>query len=191
VEGLRSYIDARMAQGVLDKLEDEVLNGDGTAGHMLGILATPGLTPPVAAAAGTPFAAAIAAQRAAIYTASRLRPDAVVMSPATWVTVSMETTTGGGFLGGTSVMANGLVSQVAGLRVVESPHIADGTALLGAFKQGGQLWRKGGVTVQASNSHQDFFIKNMTAIRAEIRAALTVYRPAAFGTVTGLAPATP
>jgi hypothetical protein len=191
IEGLRSYIDARMAQGVLDKLEDQVINGDGLGGNMLGVLATPGLTAPMAHTGAGPYAATIAAQRAAIYAASRLRPDAVAMSPATWALVSTETAAGAGFIAGTGAFTGALAPQVAGLRVVESPSLADGVALIGAFKQGGQLWRKGGVTVQATNSHADLFIKNTTAIRAEIRAALTVYRPAAFGTVTGLEVAGP
>jgi len=46
--------------------------------------------------------------------------------------------------------------------------------------------QKGGLRVEASNSHDDFFIKNLVAIRAEARLALAVYRPAAFGTVVTL-----
>ena len=34
-----------------------------------------------------------------------------------------------------------------------------------------------------SNSHDDFFIKNLVAIRAEERGALAVFRPSAFGEV--------
>ena len=40
--------------------------------------------------------------------------------------------------------------------------------------------RKGGLRVEASNSHSTFFQENKVAIRAEERLALAVYRPAAF-----------
>jgi len=45
--------------------------------------------------------------------------------------------------------------------------IAAGTALVGAFRTAAQIFRKGGVRVEASNSHSDFFVTNKTAIRAE------------------------
>ena len=67
-----------------------------------------------------------------------------------------------------------------------TPSIVAGTALVGAFATQSQVFRKGGIRVEASNSHQDFFIKNLVAIRAEERLALAVYRPGAFGKVTGL-----
>jgi hypothetical protein len=186
VDGLRSYVDARMGQGVIDELEDQVVNGDGLTGNMLGLMNVTGMAPDVATPAGGVYAQAIAAQRAQIYSLSRLRPDAVVMSPATWVLVSGQTSDAGGYLAGPGTFAAGPESRVAGLRVVETPHIADGVAVVGAFAQGAQLFRKGGVTVQATNSHADYFVKNITAIRAEIRAALVFYRPKAFGKVTGV-----
>ena len=67
-----------------------------------------------------------------------------------------------------------------------TPSIVANTALVGAFKQAAQVFRKGGIRVEASNSHADFFIKNLVAIRAEERLALAVYRPGAIGKVTGL-----
>ena len=48
------------------------------------------------------------------------------------------------------------------------------------------LFRKGGLRLEASNSHADFFTRNLTAIRAESRLVLGIRRPAAFGTATGL-----
>jgi HK97 family phage major capsid protein len=76
--------------------------------------------------------------------------------------------------------------QLWGKRVAVTPAMAATTALVGAFQQGGQIFRKGGLTVEASNSHADFFQRNLTAIRAEERLELAVYRPGAFGTVTNL-----
>jgi HK97 family phage major capsid protein len=73
-----------------------------------------------------------------------------------------------------------------GLPVAVTPAMTAGTALVGAYASAAQVFRKGGIRVEASNSHQDFFIKNLVAIRAEERLALAVYRPGAFGEVTGL-----
>jgi hypothetical protein len=42
------------------------------------------------------------------------------------------------------------------------------------------------VTVEATNSHSDYFVKDLVAVRAEQREALLVYRPAAFTVVSGL-----
>ena len=64
--------------------------------------------------------------------------------------------------------------------------IEAGVALVGAFRSASQVFRKGGIRIAVSNSHEDYFIKNLVAVRAELREALAVYRPAAFGEVTGL-----
>ncbi len=70
--------------------------------------------------------------------------------------------------------------------VILSDAIGAGTALVGNFGAAAAIARRGGVTVEASNSHQDYFEKNLVKIRAEERLALCVYRPAAFTVVSGL-----
>ena len=42
------------------------------------------------------------------------------------------------------------------------------------------------IEVQVSNSHSTFFIEGKQAIRADVRCAFVVYRPAAVATVTGI-----
>jgi HK97 family phage major capsid protein len=185
IEGLRSFIDAQMALGVLEKLETDIISGPGTAGQMQGLLTLPGKAPDIAYTAGQPYITPIIAQRAQVYELSRLRPDTVVLSPSTWALVSTQTTTGGGFLLGPGVVV-GPVPSIWGMGVVESPSVPDGTAIVGAFRQGGQLFRKGGIIVQATNSHAANFASNITTIRAELRVALAIYRSTAFGLVTGL-----
>ena len=72
-------------------------------------------------------------------------------------------------------------------RVVLSSVVGAGTALVGNFGQGAHIWRRGGVSVEATNSHDTFFVKNLNMLRAEERLGLGVYRPAAFTAVSGLA----
>jgi hypothetical protein len=43
-----------------------------------------------------------------------------------------------------------------------------------------------GLPKTASNSHSDYFVKRLVAILADLREALAIYRPGAFGQVTGL-----
>jgi HK97 family phage major capsid protein len=64
--------------------------------------------------------------------------------------------------------------------------ISAGTALVGAFQIGAQIFRRQGISVDMTNSNEDDFRKNLVAIRAEERLALAVYRPLAFCTVTGI-----
>ena len=53
------------------------------------------------------------------------------------------------------------------------------------LQDGGAVFRKGGVRVDASSSHQDYFTCNVVAVRSELREALAVYKPQCVGEVTG------
>jgi HK97 family phage major capsid protein len=58
-------------------------------------------------------------------------------------------------------------------------------ALMGSFSRAGRLYWRGGVRLDANNGHADFFTRNLIALRAEVRVALVIWRPAAFGLVSG------
>jgi HK97 family phage major capsid protein len=73
---------------------------------------------------------------------------------------------------------------VWGLRTVITPAIAAGTAVVGAWQAGAMLFRKGGITIDSTNSDASKFQSNITTIRAEERIGLAVFRPAAFVKVT-------
>ena len=64
--------------------------------------------------------------------------------------------------------------HIAEARVMEG-----GTALVGAFSQSSTLYRKGGVRVEATNSHVDDFTNNLVTIRAECRMGLETRVPGA------------
>ena len=129
---------------------------------------------------------------------SYLQPDAIIIHPTNWLNMRLlrDGTGGtvGNYLGGgpfgvssNNVGGAALFGQsLWDTRVVLSTVVGLGTAVVGNFGQAAHIWRRGGVSVEASNSHEDFFQRNLTAIRAESRLGLGIYRPAAFTAVSGL-----
>lgn len=66
------------------------------------------------------------------------------------------------------------------IRVVKTPAVSQGTGLMGDFGRGARLFRKGGLRVDSSNSHDDYFRKNLIAIRGEVRSIVGVTYPEFF-----------
>ena len=184
VAQIRSYIDARLRLGVDIAEEDQLLNGSVVAPDIVGILTRTGLTAAQARGADT-NADAIFKQVTTIASTIFVQPTGIVMNPANWQTVQLTKNAAGNYLGN-GPWAPAQQAQLWGLPIAVTPSIVANTALVGDFRGSAQVFRKGGMRLEASNSHSDYFIKNLVAIRAEERLALAVYRPAAFGTVTGL-----
>lgn len=185
VAQIRSYIDARLRLGLDIAEEDQLLNGDGTGKNITGLLNRSSLTTAEARGSNT-NADAVFIEMMKIFNASFVMPTGTVMNPANWQTTQLSKD-GEGRYYGSGPFAGPQAPTLWGLPVAVTPSIVANTALVGAFSSAAQVFRKGGVRLEASNSHADFFVRNLTAIRAEERLALAVYRPAAFGKVTGLA----
>jgi HK97 family phage major capsid protein len=190
-EQIMSYLDARLTLFVKLGEENNLLSGDGTGANMVGLLNRSGLATSITKGTAPSTVDdndmdAIYRQITAIRTTAFLEPDAVVIDPLAWqnIVLSKATGTGNYFAGGPFM--DTVTPMLWGKRVVMTPAMPSLTALVGAFSQGAQIFRKGGIVVEASNSHADFFQRNQTAIRAEERVLLAVYRPGAFGTVTDL-----
>ncbi len=85
----------------------------------------------------------------------------------------------GSYFGGGPVQApnTGLWGAI---RRVETPAIDEGTAILGDFVRGARLFRKGGLRVESSNSHGNYFRENKVAIRGEVRSVTGVTYPEFF-----------
>ena len=122
-----------------------------------------------------------------VQTQSGFAADAIVMHPSVWQKLrlgkygSTNEYIGGGYF------ADGQGKQLWGVPVYTSTFIdapvsgqAKGTILIGSFKSSASVVSKGGISIDATNSDQDDFIKNRMTIRAEERMALAVRRPAGF-----------
>ena len=185
VPALRSYIDARLRLGVNLALDDELLNGAATGTHITGLLNRTGLASAVVRTGTVTNADAILEQIVAIETATNMEVDGIVMNMTNWKTVIMSKDGEGRYYGG-GPLASPARPVLWGRPVAITSAIVANTALVGAFGTAAQLFNRGGMRVEASNSHENFFIRNLLAIRAERRVALAVYRPAAFGVVSSL-----
>lgn len=192
-----SYINMRLPYMVERTVEDQLLNGDGTGTNLTGILSTAGIQTQAKAADTAPDALYKAITKVrwgnlAGTAQGGFEPDAYVMHPTDWEGLRLLKDAANQYLAGgpfTGAYGNGQMVQfemIWGKPVVITPAIAQGTALLGAFRLASQYFQRQGLTIESTNTDQDDFIKNLTTIRAEERLALAVYRPLAFCQVTGL-----
>jgi HK97 family phage major capsid protein len=187
---IRSYLDSRLRLFVQQAEEAQLLSGSGTAPNIRGLLNRTGIQAGNGAGAsvlGDAFFQAITN----IQINALVDPDAIIVNPANWEAMRLAKDTAGQYLGGGPMIGaygNGIqASRVYwGLPVVVTGAIAANTALVGAFGSMAQVFYRNSLTVDVSNGYQDYFQKNLTAIRAEQRLALAVYRPQAFHAITAL-----
>jgi HK97 family phage major capsid protein len=180
---IQGYIDGRLRYGLALKIDDALVNGSTTPPSLVGVLNRTGLSAAVTQGAGESAADAILRQVAAVTVASGLLPDALVVNPADWAAIIAGKNTAGDYYGPGPFTPPG-PPTLWGLNVAVSQSIAAKTVLVGSFKQGAALaWRET-ITISVSNSHSDYFVRNLVAILAEARLALLVTMPEAFGKVT-------
>jgi HK97 family phage major capsid protein len=177
---LGALIDGELIFGLRLIEEQQILAGDGSGQNLLGII-------PQARAFDPPFAIAhenaldrillaiIQAQQA------RLPVDGVLVNDVTWGELISTKDDEGRYVAGAS---GGPFGSIPGLlwqvRVVPTPSMAQGEALVGAFRLGARLHDRLEPEVLISSEDRDNFIKNMLTIRAEERVALSVRVPDAF-----------
>lgn len=181
VPRLRSYLDNRLGFMVRQRLDSQILVGDGTAPNISGITDRSGLQTQAKGADPTPDAVYKAMTK--IRVNAFAEPNAAVFHPNDWQDIRLLRTADGIYIWGNPSDAG--PERIWGLQVVQTTAETENTALVGDFTLT-ELAVKKGVTVEVSNSHSTYFVENKQAIRAEMRAALAVYRPSAFCTVTGI-----
>jgi HK97 family phage major capsid protein len=186
---VQSYINSRLSLFVSLEQERQVLRGTGSgANELLGLFGRSINTYNIGA--DTP---AVGIYKAIVNTrgSANLAPTAIVMHPVNYANIRRGTATTGEYLAGYPIGSSSgspgiYQDNLWGLPVALSTTVGAGTALLGAFDSAARLYTRGGVSVEATNSHGDLFVKNLVALRAESRQALAVFRPGAFTSVTGL-----
>ncbi|WNT44400.1 major capsid protein [Microbacterium phage Nicky22] len=182
---LVSVINSQLVGRLMVVEEDQILNGNGTAPNLRGILNRTGLQTYATTASYTPnkgFDAIFHAITMVATGSAQETADGIVINPADYETLRLSKDGNDNYRGG-GPFAGGNPG-LWGVRTVVTPAIAAGTVLVGAFGTAAQLFRKGGIQVDSTNSDSTDFQFNRVALRAEERILLAVYRPAAFVKLT-------
>lgn len=165
---IRSLVEGRLRQGITVALEDAII-----AALVAATL------PPVSgsAAAGDTLLGVIRAGIATVQAAGFARPNAIVVNPADAADIDVA------MLAGTM---NGAVINGTywGLPVIPSSDVTAGTAYVGDFGLGVQLFNRGQTDLYMTDSHADYFVRNILLLLAETRALATVPEPQALAECT-------
>jgi HK97 family phage major capsid protein len=184
---LRSIIDNELLYGLRLTEDNQILSGSGTGEDLAGILNNSSIqTYAWSSGATTPVAdtKADAVRRAATLAyLAYYEPTGIIVNPNDWEDIELTKNSQGTYLLAISV-AGGAESRIWRIPVIDTPAIASGTALIGAFGTGAQLYDREAASIRISEQHSDFFVRNAVVVLAEERLALAVKRPESFVKVT-------
>lgn len=176
---LASAINGRLVYELNFKRQGKVITG---------LLGTSGIQTIGATTAVTRDAVAVADEIANAIadtmTYSGRPANAIVMTPDIWKLLRIGKNADKDYYGGGYFAAlHG--ENIWNLPIVLSNQLIANHIVVGAFDTCASLVTKAeGVTVEATNTDQDDFIKNLMTIRAEVREKLAVRRPAGFVDIT-------
>lgn len=181
VPRIQAYLNNRLPFMVRQRLAGQIIAGDGTPPNLRGLLNTSGIQTQAKGADPTPDA--VYKAMTLVRTTGQAEPDAVIFNPLDWQDVRLLRTTDGIYIWGNPSDAG--PDRIWGLPVIQAQAMTQNTAAVGAFGMYSELDVKKGLVVETGYNADDFS-KNKQTIRAEMRAAIVFYRPAAFCKVTGV-----
>jgi len=171
---LRGLIDQELRDDLSEELENQLLNGDGKGENFTGLANTANT---LVQSYVTDILTTTRKAITNLLVNGKQRPTAWLFHPQDWELIELLRDKEDRFIWG-GPFARGPYT-LWGVPVVQSFFQTPGTAWLGNWSKM-VLWDREQATVSVSDSHSDFFIRNMVAILAELRAAMGVIRPSAF-----------
>lgn len=174
-----AYIDSRLRDGLAQRVDAQLLNGNGTSPNLSGITDSGNYTAYTATSDDLLFDAINRAKYA--LWAKGYAPDAVIVNPADWG--AAERTREQYSAGNYGMYLNGVPGTIAsanpfGVRIVLSNNMTAGKFAIGAFDQSAVVYNRQGAVVEMGYVNSDF-TNNVVTLRAEERLALAVEKPSA------------
>jgi HK97 family phage major capsid protein len=180
---VRTIIDNFLEYGLEEELEDQMISGDGTGENFSGLASVSGVQ---TQAYDTSLLKTLRKAKTKVRTVGRSIPTGYVINPADVEALDLlQDDNGQYYFGGPSGTLNGnglagaTASPVWNLPVIESEATTAGVAYVGDWRKA-ILWDREQSSITMSDSHASFFVQNLVAILAEMRAAFGVIQPSAF-----------
>lgn len=159
--------------------DKELIQGNGTAPHLTGLLqlaiVTPGITPPVTAAN---LADNVGKALDALLTAGYMA-NGIILNPMDWSAAVRQAGPATGF-----PFLQRAEPSLWNVPVGVTPAMPAGQFLVGDFQSAAQIFDREDATMLTATQDRDNFVKDLLTIRAEERLALAVYQPGALRKAT-------
>ena len=190
---IQQFVNGRLSLFVNIEVERQLFRGTSGGNEVQGIFTGRGVPIYAGGTAAGNKAVQLFKAMNGVRGSAFVEPEWIVLHPTDWEQIRLYTDTAGQLMGGGPFMGpygngNNLAAsgQITGAQdslwnkavYVTSAIGGAGTALVGSTAAA-QVWSRGGLRVEATNSHASNFVLDITAIRAERRLGLTVYRPGA------------
>lgn len=173
---LQGYVNTRLGYMLMVEEEDQILNGNGTAPNMRGILATTGIQ--TQAAVADDLAATIGLAAAKIENVDGFM-DGTAINPITYWTgvVERHSSQMDGGVSDSGLPFRDIPATIWGGPVVRTRSLAANKAVVGNWSIGSTIFERMGTTIKSTDSHASLFTSNTLVVLAEKRTALAVHRP--------------
>lgn len=171
-----TLIDNFLQYGLEEELEDQMIAGDNTGENFEGLGNVSGVQ---AQAWDTNLLTTLRKAKTKVRVTGRSVPSGYAMNPADVEALDLLTDNENRYYFGGPGSQGQPGSSLWGLPVIETEAVPAGTAYVGDWSKA-ILWDRQQATVTTTDSHADFFVRNLVAILAELRAAFGVLQPSAF-----------
>ncbi len=178
---VNGYLSGRLEFGLRQRLDGQLITGDGTPPNLTGILNVAGIQ--TQAKGGDPTFDTAMKALTLVRVTGRAVPNAFIMHPNDWETLVLTRTADGIYILGNP--QNQTTNRLWGLLVVVSDAITENTGLTGDFANFSILAERQGVQVRTGFVNDDF-TKGRVTMRGDLRVAFAVTRATAFCTMTGI-----
>lgn len=182
--GLESYIVNRIPQKISAKIDDALLEGNGSSPNLQGLAVSGGGT--VFAEGDFADSVESATQLDVLYCAmnqlalSNYNANGIVLHPTDFHKIAILKDTTNAYLRGNSITSADGFLRINGIPVYKNVALTAGNFLIGDFNAGSQVWMRENLGVTMAYENNDNFEKNLVSIRGMARMAHSVYLPLAY-----------